>query len=114
MSRSILAVIAVLGVAILKTDVMACSYLPTPISKGVNQGQIQSVVIGTVTQVDTFSTQIRVETPIKSQPSAEILSLITTEDPSSSCFSPLVYLYDVDQRYLLMLPEETPKGLRRN
>ena len=104
-------VMGVLGVAILKTELMACSVVPRPIPKLVNMGQIQSVVIGTPTQVETLSAQFRVEAFLKGQPSTEILSLITdNEKDAGSCYSPLTSHYEVDQRYLLMLPEAGPDG----
>ena len=98
---------AVLGVAVLRTDLMACSYILRPISDGTRS---QGVVIGTVTQADRLSTEIQVETVLKSEPSTDILSLVTTVSPSSSCFSALDVLYRVGHRYLLMLPAKNAEG----
>ncbi len=105
-------VMGVLGVAFLKTELMACVVFPQSIFAVIRaDSYIQRVVIGTPTQVDTLSAQFRVEAFLKGQTFTEILSLITApEKDAGSCYSPLTSHYEVDQRYLLMLPEEGPDG----
>ena len=84
MSRSMMMAVCVIGVCVLETDLLACSRLPTPISKG---GSL-SVVIATVTTADSMSAQVRVESVLKSQLSANDLSLITTESPATKLLYP--------------------------
>ena len=103
MKRSFVIVIAALCITVPKTDLLACSCIPSPIFHGTRS---QSVIIGTVTQAARLSTEVELGSVLKSQPPSELLSLVTSESENSSCFDPLDRLYRVGTRYLLMLPAE--------